>query len=167
MEWKTLKRDNTEQKRIIVNKLVNSGINVTPSLLELILELDDPVEKVNLIIKDSSFIASFKSHLTEDILTKISNEEINKALKRRIFIQKPKSEEDDLKNIYNSSQINGERNEEVHSTGIQSDVTLKNEIYPERLDNVDLGINTSILTLDDLSPKLEVKKSKISLTDNT
>lgn len=167
MEWKTLKRDNTEQKRIIVNKLVNSGINVTPSLLELILELDDPVEKVNLIIKDLSFIASFKSHLTEDILTKISNEEIKKALKRRIFTQKPKSEEVDLKNIHNSPQINGERNEEVPSTEMQSDVTLINEIYPESLDNVDLGINPSILTLDDLSPKLEVKKSKISLTDNT
>ncbi|MFX1325947.1 MAG: metallophosphoesterase, partial [Promethearchaeota archaeon] len=149
-----MKTDNTAEKRIIVNKLVNSGINVTPSLLELILELDDPLEKVNLIIKDSSFIASFKSHLTEDILTKISNEEIKNALKRRIFIQKLKS------NVYDIPQINGEVDEELHSTEIQSDVT-------ESLDNIDLGIKPSVLTLDDHSSKLEIKKSKISLTDNT
>ena len=78
---------NTEEKKIILRRLVNSGINITPSLLEFILNLDDPLQKVNLIIKDSSFIASFKSHLTENILHKISNEEIKRVVKRKFVSQ--------------------------------------------------------------------------------
>jgi DNA polymerase II small subunit len=82
---------NTKEKKILLRKLVNSGINITPSLLEFILNLDDPLQKVNLIIKDSSFIASFKSHLTENIITKISNEEIKRVLKRKLIKQKSHS----------------------------------------------------------------------------
>ncbi|MHA2048105.1 MAG: DNA-directed DNA polymerase II small subunit [Promethearchaeota archaeon] len=80
-----MKTDTTEVKRIILKKLVSSGINITPPLLDLILGLDDPIHKTSLIIKDSSFIAGFKSHLTEDILTQISNEEIKKTLKRKVI----------------------------------------------------------------------------------
>ena len=79
--------NNTKEKKIIIRKLVNSGINITPSLLDFILNLDDPIKKINLIIKDSSFIASFKSHLTENILFQISNEEIKRVLKRKLVKQ--------------------------------------------------------------------------------
>ena len=62
---------------------MNSGINITPSILDFIVNLDNPLQKLNLIIKDSSFIASFKSHLTESVLAKLSNEEIKKVVKRK------------------------------------------------------------------------------------
>lgn len=81
--------NNSKEKKIIIRKLVNSGINITPSLLDFILNLDDPIKKINLIIKDSSFIASFKSHLTENILSQISNEEIKRVLKRKLVKQEP------------------------------------------------------------------------------
>lgn len=82
-----MKSYNTEEKKVIIKKLVSSGINITPSLLDIILDLENPIKNINSIIKDSSFIANFKSHLTENILTKISNEEIKKALKRKLMTQ--------------------------------------------------------------------------------
>ncbi|MHA2398005.1 MAG: DNA-directed DNA polymerase II small subunit [Promethearchaeota archaeon] len=80
-----MKTDTTEVKRIILKKLVSSGINITPPLLNFILGLENPIQKTNLIIKDTSFIAGFKSHLTEDILTQVSNEEIKNSLRRRLI----------------------------------------------------------------------------------
>ena len=77
--------ERSKEKKIILRKLVNSGINITPPLLDIILELDDPVKNLNLIIKESSFIASFKSHLTEDILLQLSNTEIKRVLKRKVI----------------------------------------------------------------------------------
>jgi len=74
-----------EERRAIINKLVNSGINVTPSLLDFVLSLEKPLEELNLIIKETSFIPDFKSHLTETVLKKISNDKIQKALKRTLF----------------------------------------------------------------------------------
>jgi len=80
-----LSAERSKEKKIILRKLVNSGINITPPLLDIILELDDPVKNINLIIKESSFIASFKSHLTEDILLQLSNAEIKRVLKRKVI----------------------------------------------------------------------------------
>jgi DNA polymerase II small subunit len=80
-----LKTDNLNEKQLIVKELVNSGINVTPSILELILNLNDPLKKVKLIIKHVSFLPKFDSHLTIEILQKISNKEIHNALKRVII----------------------------------------------------------------------------------
>ncbi|MFW9864869.1 MAG: metallophosphoesterase [Candidatus Thorarchaeota archaeon] len=88
--------NNTNEKRVIIKKLAKSGINITPSLLEFILELEDPIYKVNLIIKDSSFIASFRGHLTEAILKKISNEEIKKALKRKLILSQDRSKNNEF-----------------------------------------------------------------------
>ena len=79
-----MERDLIEQKRIIINKLVNSGINITPESLEYILNLKNPQKSLSLIIKELSFIPNFKSHLTENILLQISNEKIKKVLKRVI-----------------------------------------------------------------------------------
>ncbi|KKK46095.1 hypothetical protein LCGC14_0751690 [marine sediment metagenome] len=77
--------ERSKEKKIILRKLVNSGINITPPLLDIILELDDPVKNINLIIKESSFIASFKSHLTKNILLQLSNAEIKRVLKRKVI----------------------------------------------------------------------------------
>jgi len=79
-----LERDLIEQKRKIINKLANSGINITPDSLEYILNLKNPQKSLSLIIKELSFIPNFKSHLTENILLQISNEKIQEVLKRVI-----------------------------------------------------------------------------------
>ena len=83
--------ENSDKKRFVVNKLVNSGINITPPILDFILTLDNPEEKVNLIIKEASFNPAFNGHLTEEILKNLSNKEIVKALKR-IIISKDTSQ---------------------------------------------------------------------------
>ncbi len=82
-----MKADNIDKKKIILRKLISSGINITPTILDFVLTLDNPSEKINLIIRDTSFIPNFKSHITENILKKISNEEIKKAFKRKLFKQ--------------------------------------------------------------------------------
>ncbi|MFW9897768.1 MAG: DNA-directed DNA polymerase II small subunit [Candidatus Thorarchaeota archaeon] len=74
--------ENSGIKRILINKLVRSGINITPSMLDLILKLDNPLKKISLIIQEMSFLPSFNSHLTEEQLKKISNKEIINVLKR-------------------------------------------------------------------------------------
>jgi DNA polymerase II small subunit len=80
-----MKSDTSEVKRIVLKKLVSSGINITPPLLDFILGLDNPIQKTSLIIKNTSFIAGFKSHLTKDILTQVSNKEIKNSLKRKLI----------------------------------------------------------------------------------
>ena len=87
MDKKTLKTEHIEKRRLIINKLVNSGINITPATLQFILTLDNPVEKVNSIIKEASFNPTFNGHLTLNILNKSSNESILKALKRKTIRQ--------------------------------------------------------------------------------
>ncbi len=84
MEEKDLKNEISEQKRVILDKLVNSGINITPTVLDWIVNLEYPMKNLNIIIKETSFIPTFKNHLTETILKEISNEEIQRALKRMI-----------------------------------------------------------------------------------
>ncbi|NVM43477.1 MAG: metallophosphoesterase [Candidatus Lokiarchaeota archaeon] len=74
----------SEQKHVILKKLVNSGINISPKMLECVLNLDNPMKNVNILIKETSFIPSFKSHLTETVVNEISNEELQKALKRAL-----------------------------------------------------------------------------------
>jgi len=73
---------NTEKHRLILKKFVDSGINLTPFILDFISNLNNPLEQANLIIKETSFIPKFNGHLTKDILKTISNDEIQRALKR-------------------------------------------------------------------------------------
>ncbi|MFW9770599.1 MAG: DNA-directed DNA polymerase II small subunit [Candidatus Thorarchaeota archaeon] len=79
-----MQRDLIEQKRIIVNKLVNSGINISPESLEYILNMKNPLKILSSIIKELSFIPDFNSHITKNIIYQISNEELQRVLKRVI-----------------------------------------------------------------------------------
>jgi DNA polymerase II small subunit len=53
-------------------------------MLDCVLNLDNPIKKINVLIKETSFIPSFKSHLTESVVNEISNEELQKTLKRAL-----------------------------------------------------------------------------------
>ena len=79
-----MKTEISEQKQVILKKLVNSGINISPKMLECVLNLENPMKNINRLIKETSFIPSFKSHLTETIVHEISNEELQKTLKRAL-----------------------------------------------------------------------------------
>jgi len=92
-----LKNEISEQKRVILDKLVNSGINITPTMLDWIVNLENPMKNLNIIIKETSFIPTFKNHLTETVLKEISNEEIQRALKR--IISRSNSLSMDVKSI--------------------------------------------------------------------
>jgi len=74
----------SEQKKAILSKLINSGINVSPTMLENILDMDNPLKKLNLLIRETSFIPSFKNHLTESVIKDISDEKLQKMLRRTV-----------------------------------------------------------------------------------
>lgn len=169
MEWKTLIAENTEVKKIIVKKLVNSGINITPSLLDFILTLDNPLNKINLIIKDSSFIASFKSHLTENILNKISNEEIKKIVKKKLVKKEINSSKEELKIIDNYEEIQTPLPKVVSQKTIVSNSVKETEIVSERMNDYKLKPQSSpTLEYSNNSLNLEVNRTtKIKLIEGT
>jgi len=78
-----------EQKRVILNKLVNSGINISPTMLKNILNINNPLKNLNLLIKEISFIPSFKSHLTETVIKDISDEKLQRVLNRNLSKTNP------------------------------------------------------------------------------
>ncbi|MFX1419806.1 MAG: hypothetical protein ACFE9N_12885, partial [Promethearchaeota archaeon] len=94
------------EKEILIKELVNSGINITPSILDFLLNLDEPLKSVRLIIKSISFLPNFNGHLTEEILHKISKEEMHKGL-RKVLLKKTESIsfKENVKNEDNKKQI--------------------------------------------------------------
>jgi DNA polymerase II small subunit len=88
-----LKLTELDLKKTVLLKLVDSGFNITPQSLEFILNLEKPSESINEIIKEVNFIPQFNGHITQEILSKLSNKEIRLALKRIInaedFVNRP------------------------------------------------------------------------------
>ncbi|MHA2007152.1 MAG: metallophosphoesterase [Promethearchaeota archaeon] len=150
----------TEEKRLIIKKLVSSGINITPFLLDIILDLEDPIKNINSIIKDSSFIANFKSHLTKNILNKTSNEEIKKVLKRKLMTQ----------NTHQNKDPQTDQGISVHPPLSKRaiDEATKPEFYneiedlPKKMNNIDFKIESAPrLIHSKFSNKPEVTKVKL------
>lgn len=102
---KAAHESNSEEKRILIKRINNSGINITPLMLDIILSLDDPLKKISLIIKEMSFLPTFDSHLTENALKKSSNQEILKILKRTSIKEEPSKKESN-----SSQEIESEKN---------------------------------------------------------
>ncbi|MHA1670608.1 MAG: metallophosphoesterase [Promethearchaeota archaeon] len=69
-------------KKVLINRLVNSGINISPKSIEIIMKLENPLNKADIIIQEMNINPTFNGHLTIDVMQKISNEEIQKVLKR-------------------------------------------------------------------------------------
>ncbi|TXT66158.1 MAG: DNA polymerase II small subunit [Promethearchaeota archaeon] len=69
-------------KKLLVKRLIDTNINISPSALQVFMEVDKPLEKLDQIIKETTFIPSFKSNLTIETLQSISNEEIQIILER-------------------------------------------------------------------------------------
>ena len=136
-----MKEDNLNKKEDIIKELVNSGINITPSTLEILLNLDNPLKKVKSVIKNVSFLPNFNSHLTEEILQKISKEDSQKSLKN-VLLKKMESkitQEKELnqaigKDVSTSASV--EKNEKIlpksqlsneKASKLETSVALNNE----------------------------------------
>jgi len=141
-----LKADNRQEKRIILNKLVESGINVTPSTLDFILKMDDPIKDLNSIIKETSFIPTFNGHLTQDILKKISDEKIQKILKRTIIEDNLFTLEQELntKDISIDNKTTYDNKREVGEMQLHVSEVSENPIIPENVVKSKLQISQDI-----------------------
>jgi len=138
MNKKKMKLNNFNLKFTLLNKFVNAGINITPNMLDFILSLKKKKKKADLIIKFSSFIPTFKSHITENILKKISNKEIQKAFKRKIIkenfnLAKNESKSFKKKIINSSSNLNNSKVDDLKV----SNKSFENEILKKQKPKLD------------------------------
>lgn len=165
MEEKDLKNEISEQKRVILDKLVNSGINITPTILDWIVNLENPMKNLNIIIKETSFIPTFKNHLTENVLKEISNEEIQRALKRIISRSNSRSmdvKSIDTKDVFTSSNkpviklFNGE------TTSMSSETLIKTSKPEDRTQST-----TTSTQLEKLPAKKKIKTKTHESTKST
>jgi DNA polymerase II small subunit len=141
-----------EKKKNLVKKLVNAGINATPSVIDFVMTMPNPSESLEFIIKETSFIPTFKSHLTLEILNKISNDEIQKALKRAIWkkiIKPPNNEAESI----DKNQIKGSTRRTDDKSEIVSQKEIKN--------------TQSSKTKDIQSPQVISPSSDIQTTTNS
>jgi len=140
-----LKDDNLNEKEDIIKELVNSGINITPSTLKILLNLDDPLKKVKSVIKNVSFLPNFNSHLTEEILQNISNKKSQKSLKN-VLIKNTDSiaiQEKDLKQDL-INEISGSLNAAaLEKIKIKSHEISEN--FPQIKNNLALNTEETIL----------------------
>ncbi|MFX1378494.1 MAG: metallophosphoesterase [Promethearchaeota archaeon] len=169
-----MKDDNLNEKENIIKELVNSGINITPSTLEILLNMDNPLKKVKSIIKNVSFLPNFDSHLTEEILQNFSSKQSQKSLKNvliknidSITIQEAELKQD-VKNEHSSElkistigKIRQKTNESPeYSLQIQENLALNNG--EEILDNYHK--NSKINVENNKFPRTNFQRSKSSLT---
>ena len=143
-----MKADNSNLKEIIIKELVDSGINVTPSILDFLINLEEPLKNVKLIIKNISFLPDFDSHLTADMLKKISNKELTKSLKTQLikelnFTSNQVHELEDKKNLELSSQVIKIKNQmenQVNVIGQKVTLNDSNEEFPKIIRNNELKV---------------------------
>lgn len=159
-----MQRDLIEKKRILINTLANSGINITPESLGRILNLENPLKILNLLIKELSFTPDFNSHITENIIHKISNQELQRVLKR-VF----KKEGNDQKkpkiltietNTQGINDITKTQSNDVKSQLQMSDTTMDSKSTADL--KVDYGAVKSTIRFSpsakDFEPEFEILK---------
>jgi len=127
MDDKSLQNDFLENKQAILNKLAKTGINITPATLKYVLKLDNPLDQINIIIKKASFIPTFNSHLTPEILKKISEGELHKASKRNTtHVSSPLNENKKVKKDKVSN-----KNANIIISGESLETSLNSELTKE------------------------------------
>ena len=126
-----MKEDKLTQKSLIVQKLINSEINITPSILEMILNMDNPQQLLDLIIRETSFIPQFQSHITPEILKKLSNKKLLKLLQRSDNVRKqegckPDNQINEMNMVLETSvEFNGDTKEKVTQTQTELSKNIK------------------------------------------
>ncbi|MFW9969148.1 MAG: metallophosphoesterase [Candidatus Odinarchaeota archaeon] len=134
--------NNLNKKENIIKELINSGINITPATLEIILNLDNPLKEVKSLIKNVSFLPNFNSHLTEEILQNILEKKSQKSLKN-VLLKKldptPIQDNESNQNIKNniSNSLNSEESENldiIPREVSQNTLQVKNDLVLEEND---------------------------------
>lgn len=124
MDEKSSRNDCLENKQAILNKLATTGINITPSILDHVLKLENPLDKISDIIKRASFIPTFNSHLTPEVLKKISEGELQKASNRNVTqVSSPFTEKKKIKKekVSNSNAI-ASTNSDIKELDVKSEL---------------------------------------------
>jgi DNA polymerase II small subunit len=159
-----LKDDNLIKKEDIIKEFINSGINITPSTLETLMNLDNSLDIVKSIIKNVSFLPNFNSHLTEEILQNISQKKSQKSLKK-VLIKKMDSKINQKKEL--TKEIN---NEILNSSNTATDEKGKpilheiSGITPQLRDNLAFNKGKSSLHNSHKDPVKKLIKNKIQRT---
>jgi DNA polymerase II small subunit len=141
-----LKPNQLKKKRLLIKKLIDTNINIAPSALQTLLKFEAPLEKLDLIIRETSFIPTFDNILTLDTLQSISNKEIQKILKRLNFgnVIKQKTQGSNKEDI----SLKEKSNKPERS----SSKNLKNYAKPSK---------NNIKEMDSNSESSEIKNSEI------
>ena len=169
LDENTLNEVNSDKHGLILKRFVDSGINLTPLMLDFISSLNDPLGFSDRIIREVSFIPKFNGHLTKHILKTISNDEIQKVLKR-LSMREDFSLAEDISNELNNkktnfddSYIRTEINEEVQKQNIPTKELreVKAEIKPTKEFNSRL-----ISNLNKSSKHLKKEELKIKPTES-
>ena len=123
-----MKVNNFNEKEVLVNEFINSGINITPHILDIISNFDNPLNEVKIIIKNVSFLPNFKGHLTLDVLKKISNKEITKSLHRTLFKE--------VSVLNDQEEVQKEPKDEIYTKSLNKKRLIEqNQIKPKIVEN--------------------------------
>ncbi|TFF93297.1 MAG: hypothetical protein EU543_03955 [Promethearchaeota archaeon] len=167
-------KQTSEKRRILIKKLLNAGINVTPNVLNFIMSTNNPSESLDLIIKETSFIPTFNSHLTIEFLEKISNQEIQKALRRAIRKNivkdskklvniKEKKENQNRKNLKEEiNKENSSKNPKSFNKSVPNEKEIVNSTnFTSSSKNIEANKISSTLMIEKQSKQQsDIKKSK-------
>ena len=138
-------------KRVLINRLANSGINISPKSIEIIMKLENPLIKADIIIQEMNIIPTFNGHLTLDVMQKISNEEIQRVLKR-----------ENLKLIYDEKANINENNLKSDRTDIPASIKSEgaNSITTQNSINIPQPKKPESVVIDPLPAKRQQPKIK-------
>ena len=78
-----MKDDKLTQKTLIIQTLIRSEINISPTVLDMIMSLENPFQSLEILIREVSFIPQFQSHITPEILNKLTNKKLLRLLQRK------------------------------------------------------------------------------------
>ena len=148
-------------KRLLINILVEAGINITPKTLEIILNLESPQRSIEQIVKEVSFLPNFNGALTIDVLKKLSIKEIQNVLKRDIL--NPLHKLDDPLDIFEKESASDLTNE-INNSKVQSEYGKQQTLNPENLvkpsssrDTLNIPIKNNVRINDSAKSSLSFK----------
>jgi len=146
-----LNHEYLSHKKVLINRLANSGINISPKSIEVIMKLENPLIKTDIIIQEMNTIPTFNGHLTLNVMQKISNEEIQRVLKRENLIIS-----NDEKTTYNENNLESNRIDIPSS--IKSEYA--NSIETQNLINTPQPKKPELIVINPLPAKKQQPKIK-------
>ncbi len=157
-------------KKFIINTFINSGINISPEVLEIFQDMENIETHITNIIRNVSFLPQFKSHLTPEILKKLEIHEIQTILKRKFTENVITSESHELeleeqKAEHVSTELKEDKNENIKET---SPATTINSSYPgiKPINLDEISFDTPSSAREELISKKKILK-QAPLTGNS